>query len=163
VTTRALLHAATLGLVASIGFVGGRLTERRPVAIVNGPRDTRPAPLRVVTAVSPQVTFDAAAEREALRAIIREELRAAKAPEGPAAVEPPRAEAPPPESTAAYASSTRLVSTALSARSWSDRDVQELHQLLPQLSQAQREVLLHTLVPALNRGDLKVAFSGRPF
>jgi hypothetical protein len=163
VTTRALLHTAVLALAVSLGFVGGRLTERRPVAIVNGPRDTPLAPLRALAAVSPQATFDAAAEREALRAIIREELRAAKAPEGAEAVEPPRAEGSPPESAAAYASSTSLVSAALTARSWTDRDVQELHQLLPQLSQAQREEVLHRLVPALNRGDLKVAFSGRPF
>ncbi|WP_394826885.1 hypothetical protein [Pendulispora albinea] len=75
--------------------------------------------------------------------------------------------APPPtpvsDGDAAYGAAERLVNAGLAARRWTEKDARELRRLLPQMSRPQCERILHTLLPAINRGDIEVTATGRPF
>jgi hypothetical protein len=69
---------------------------------------------------------------------------------------------PSPQSEAAHAQSLELLSAARDRRHWTSEDASALHRLMPQMTQEQCDDILHTLLPALNRGEITADFAGRP-
>jgi hypothetical protein len=64
---------------------------------------------------------------------------------------------------AAYDDGMRRVQHAIARRSWTRDDATALSRALPTMSLEQRTAILHTLVPALNRGEIKLAYRGELF
>ena len=118
-----------------------------------------------------------ATDVEAIRAAVRQELRAAAAsqpppavPAQPVAVLPPtKEEAEHPDEAEArplsplYGDAQRLVEGGLLRRAWSAEDRSQLQMLMPRLSPAERETVAKQLIAAANRGALKVAVVGPLF
>lgn len=117
---------------------------------------------------------------EAIRAVVRQELRAAAALQPPSAapVQPVAvAAAPPPAKEEAahadeaeakppspqYGEAQRLIEGGLMRRTWSAQDRSQLQVLMPRLSPAERETLAKQLIVAANRGELKVDLVGPLF
>lgn len=111
-----------------------------------------------------------------LQRVIRAELAAtppvASAPAAPAAPaadadEAAAAEAAPaplsPAAASALLAAHERIDRALAARQWTQKDAAALTAAFEVLPAAQRDDLLHVLVPALNRGELQLAYRGPIF
>jgi hypothetical protein len=100
-----------------------------------------------------------------LRSVLREEID--RALDGHrAAQEDPQAPAKPPatpEQTAAFGRAADLLHGARDRQHWTEQDRDKLRSLLPQLAPQDLAEVLHTLVPALNRGEIQIDFKGPPF
>ncbi|WP_194858225.1 hypothetical protein [Myxococcus sp. AB056] len=119
----------------------------------------------------------AAIDVDAIRAVVREELRAASMapppPVGlvPAATEEPasqKEEEPSDEAATAnpspeYGEAEHVILSGLARRSWSAEDRSRLQALMSQLRPAEREALVRQLIVAANRGELKVDIEGPLF
>jgi hypothetical protein len=106
--------------------------------------------------------FDSPALRREIRQMLQEELRAFASTGAGSASPAAKPEPPPPsaESVAATEQAHRLLEAAATARRWTDRDREQLRVLLPQLTNEQRQEILTSLIPAVNRGDIKVETTG---
>jgi hypothetical protein len=115
---------------------------------------------------------------EAIRAAVRQELRAAEASRPPAVPAPqPVAAAPAPKTeepahpdeaeskppSPRYGEARRVVEVGLSRRTWSAEERGQLQMLMPTLNPAERETLAKQLIVAANRGELKVDVVGPLF
>src|SRR5262249_55760255 len=99
------------------------------------------------------------------RALPRDD-RPSSSPAPPAVAPPASPTAPPnedPEAGRAQAEAERLVSDALRARRWTERDARGLHREMLHLEEDDRAAMRQKLIVAINRGDLKVETSGMPF
>jgi hypothetical protein len=122
---------------------------------------------------------NAPVDTDAIRAAVREELRA-ELPALVLAVAAVNRSAPPPqvagapmkaESEAAapappsehFADAQHLVENGLARGAWSAEDRDQLRSVLPQLSAKERERLRKQLIVAANRGELKVNLVGPLF
>jgi hypothetical protein len=150
---RTLASCAVTGAVA---FVAARATAPQPRAAAARPAATCRAE-----------GVDMAALRVEVRAALRDELAARPASAAPApaaAAEPPPPAGPSPEQLAAHDRALALIAAARPTGRWDDDDVAQMRQLLAQLDPEQRDDVLHTLLPAINDGELvMVAASRRPF
>jgi hypothetical protein len=98
-----------------------------------------------------------------LRRVVREELAAAP---GQRAVAPGvdlAPAAPPPGNPVALADGLRRVDQAIAQQRWTRDDAAALGRALDAMSVDQRAQVLRTLVPAINRGAIKLAYRGEPF
>jgi hypothetical protein len=144
-----LRFVAVAAVTAALGYLAGaaRPAPGAPVA-----RGAAPVVAAVREPLGPM----------ALRAIVREELaRPSAAATPPPAAPPPVPEATP-EQLAAREKARTVVAQAIAVRRWGPTDRAELHALLPQLSRAEHDEIMATLVPAINEGRLTVEIDG-PF
>ncbi len=95
---------------------------------------------------------------QAIRAVVREELRAFAPP--PAKPEPAPVEHAP---SAGADAARHLVDGSLGRGAWTDADRLQLQALLPALSAAEREELQRKLVVAVNNEQIRVEVSGSLF
>jgi hypothetical protein len=151
-----LLWATAAIVCGMAGYAAGRSTQ--PDRLVEP----------VVIAAAPEAPRDrdVALDRTAIRAMLREELTAALAPRAaPEAADAPTDEppAPTPDNDAAAARGRALVDAARRARRWTQDDATGLRAQLRAMTEEQRDEVLTALLPAINRGDVTMAFRGRPF
>jgi hypothetical protein len=163
-TTKAVALAASLGLLLGGGAVW----------LASGTRGRAPAP-----AAAPEPSGAVARDNRsaaapmlaaaALRAAIREEVRsavhdevaaAASAAPGPAP-EPVAKEPPPP--TASYEQAKAHVVARLTQGSWSNADREQLHDLLGEMTDAERIEVIRQVIVAVNKGQLRVQVKGPLF
>jgi hypothetical protein len=57
----------------------------------------------------------------------------------------------------------RRVDVAIAQRRWTRDDAAALGRTLDAVSADQRAAILRTLIPAINRGEIKLAYRGEPF
>jgi hypothetical protein len=153
------LHGTLAALaLAALAFAAGRYSA-----------PAMPAP-RLSAAGAPALRLDVAGVRADIRQILREELRssdreapgaAAIAPAG--AVAAPAADPPPgPEAVSAYESALALVERGRQEGRWEHS--RELRALFATMTEEQRTQVIHTLLPAINAGEIAYdARSGPPF
>jgi len=143
-----VLSAVLLGL----GVAGGYL--------LHAPRTESPAPVRIVRqpVESPVVIADRSVSEETLRRIVREELAARSAVE-PSTQRP----APPAPNSASFDEGMQLVHHAIAERRWTPEDATALDQVLDAASPEQSAEILRMLVPAINRGEIKLTHPGGLF
>lgn len=103
-----------------------------------------------------------------MRSIVREELDRSRPPAAaPAILERvPAREAPvepSAEQLAARDDGMALVAGARNAGRWTQEDRQRFRQLMVKLDAKEREELLSTLIPAMNRQEIKPDVNGEPF
>lgn len=67
------------------------------------------------------------------------------------------------ESQSALQTAEGLVTRALSAHVWTADNVTEIREVLPQLNEQQAQTVLSRLIPAVNRGEVKVQTNGPLF
>lgn len=148
-----MMRAATLVALLVVVAAGGFVVGRRP--------QTPPDPARTIvverSGSREVVTREVGADAAQLRAIVREEIARAAAPSnGPA---PTTAD---PASNAAYDKARAVVDAALAAGTWTEGDRDAVRPTLSSLTREQFEELNRALIPALNEGRLRRAFSGMP-
>ncbi len=106
--------------------------------------------------------------QQALSKIMREELRQALAQWSPDSQQARAQEIATaqlrnsPENRAVYQSASDVVRTAVAAKRWTDDDAQTLREAMWQLTKEQYLELMEILIPAINRGEIKVETAG-PF
>jgi len=162
---QALIVAAVLAAI-SIAFLVGRASSSDAPSAAPAPAGAgaaaAPAPL-----TGPARSGHAAAgvDRGALRQVIREELSAAldDRDANAAAANEPEPEAPTEANLAATKRAHAVVASARKAGEWTKADAKALRAEFKQMNDAQREELITTLFPAINRGEIKVRYRGRPF
>lgn len=151
---------------------GGMRREREPVREREQPLVVQPAPVAAPPSCPPAVTteaLDTLALQDAVRRIVREELRAARAgAEAEARQAGGTHAAPPPlppttENVEALRQTRGVVLNALSTRYWGSEQATAMSELLPRLTTEQRAEVFKELLPALNSGDIVVATEGSPF
>ncbi|MBM4257608.1 MAG: hypothetical protein FJ147_17155 [Deltaproteobacteria bacterium] len=126
-------------------------------------QDTRPEPAQATTAAAPELS------RQDLAKLIRDEVRnavAQESPEAQRAKEEAIAEAKilnSPENKAAYQSASSVVQTAVAAKRWTEEDRDTFNAAIGSLTTNQRTELMGKLIPAVNRGELKVEVNGPLF
>jgi len=130
-----------------------------------GAASPRPAPVvpaaRVAVEHPPIVVTDLAPSAAELRRIVRAELAAGDRDQPAAApAAPPPA---PPGDPAAFDAGMQRVHQAIAQRRWTRDDAAALGRTLDALSPDQRTAILHTLIPALNRGEIRLAYRGELF
>lgn len=94
-----------------------------------------------------------------LRRVVREELAAGSSAH-PAAAPAPAARAADP---AVLETGMQRVTAAIARRLWTHDDAIALGHTLEAATSEQRTEILHTLIPALNRGEIKLNYRGEPF
>jgi predicted lipid-binding transport protein (Tim44 family) len=120
--------------------VGHDRVERVPVAVGDGPSEA------------------------ALRRIVHDELASAPGQVGSgAAGAAPAAPATPPGNPVAFGDGMRRVDQAIAQRRWTRDDAAALGRALDPMSPDQRTTVLRTLIPAINRGEVKLAYRGELF
>jgi hypothetical protein len=150
-----------MGAVGAVGVAAGwglhaPARDRTPTAPVEAP------------ARAPAPTVEGAQLALLFRSIVREEMERAlpRAAVPPANVAKETVPAPPPaptaEQMAARDRGLAIVDGALSARRWTQEDKQQLRSLLPQLDEATRIELVRSLLPAINRQEIKMETQGSP-
>jgi len=124
--------------------------------------------------VGAAVGYLAAAVRPAPRApapIVETRVVRVPAPMPPP-VAPPPAEPPPPapphaepapEHRTAVEKGRTLVARAFTSGRWGDEEARDLRAVLPELSRAEHDELMASLVPAINDGRIAVTTDGPPF
>ena len=151
---RLAFSVVVLGLVAGGSYLLGSTRAQTPAStsFVRGQVE-RP---------TVAVLADRSLSEADLRRVVKEEL-AARDP-GPERAQEPAQPAPPsPGNPAAFDDGMQRVNRAIARRQWTREDALALGRTLDTLSSEQRATLLHTLVPALNRGDIKLAYRGELF
>jgi hypothetical protein len=155
---------AIAAVLLGVGGASGYLIAPRATETPSGSRSD--AALARPAAAAPRGLTEADVRR-----VIRDELSALPAPSAPAAASgegrPGDAAAPaailsPAEANALQAAHERI-DRALAAREWTQGDAAVLAAALDVLPTTQRAELLQTLVPALNRGEVRLAYRGALF
>jgi hypothetical protein len=143
-----VVSAALLGLGATGGY------------LLHAPRAESPVPFRIVRepVERPVVIADRSVSEETLRRIVREELAARSAVQ-PSTQRP----APPAPNPAAFDEGMQLVQHAIAERRWTPEDATALDHVLDAASPEQSAEILRTLVPAINRGEIKLPHRGGLF
>jgi hypothetical protein len=150
---RILLAVVLVGVGAGGGYLLGAPGAPPPPAQVVHDRVER-VPVAVGDGLS----------EAALRRIVHDELAAQRQGESDAAATAPAAPAaPPPGNPAAFGEGMRRVDQAIAQRRWTRDDAAALGRALDTMSPAERTTVLHTLIPALNRGEIKLAYRGELF
>jgi hypothetical protein len=129
------------------------------------PAPVRPDATRLdpVTVVSSPTT--AAQLAPMIRTIVREELERAQ-PAAAARAEPPEpvaAPLPTAEQVQAHEHAQTVIAAALRTGRWTREDQSQLRELMSQLNEAERQNVVHTLLPAINRQELKIEGPGPAF
>jgi hypothetical protein len=144
--------------VVGIGglFVGLHLRPATPPAAAP---EARPS-----SVASTQPPIDQQQLAAEIRAVVREEL-ARNHNEAPAPNQepPPAAALPTVEQVTAQDQAHAVVDGARRSGHWTEEDRAQLRQQLPQMSDAQRDEVLTTLIPAINRQEIKIDVRGAPF
>jgi hypothetical protein len=159
-----MIRAALLLLV---GLAGGLALARGLSPSHATPTDRQPAPHTTDTTEAPaQIVvragrIDEAALRNVVRDVLRDELHNVAPPEPRPSR--PVTQGPTAANEAAFAQGGELLEAARARRRWTSDDRVALRQLLPQMTAEQRDDILQTLFPALNRGELTTDFRGVPF
>jgi hypothetical protein len=149
--------AAALALLAGVG-IGLAAAPRRDAA--------KPAvPAAALSSTAPPIFVQWSEpywSNDELRAAIRDVMREERKDER---AESPLAKAPETtrESRAAHDRAIEILDAARGAKRWSANDVTALRGLMPQMTAEQREEVFHTLLPALNSGELVPEMPGMPF
>jgi hypothetical protein len=155
-------NLALVALMLGVGGAGGYLLA---------PRETQ-APAPRAGGVAPTWRGAPAARglTEAdVQRVIREELAARpRGAEGAAGEARPGGDDEPapilsPAAADALQATHERISRALVTKEWTQGDAAALTAALELLPPAQRDELLHTLVPALNRGEIRLAYHGPIF
>ena len=151
---RLAFSGIVLGLAVGGGYLLGSTRAQAPAssAVVRGQAE-RPAVA---------VLADRSLSEADLRRVVKEEL-AARDPGPERAREPAPAAPAVPGNPAAFDDGMRRVNRAIARRQWTREDASALGRTLDTLSSEQRGTLLRTLVPALNRGEIKLAYRGELF
>ncbi len=112
----------------------------------------------------PVAAGDHGLSEAALHRIVHDEL-AAQGQGGSGAPEaaPAASAAPPPGNPVACGDGMRRVDQAIAQRRWTRDDAAALGRALDTRSPDQRAAVLRTLIPAINRGEIKLAYRGEPF
>jgi hypothetical protein len=150
---RVILSVALVALGIGGGYVLGavRVPPPAPTPVARGHAE-----------LPPVVIADRGISEADLRRVVKEELAARGAGQGGGGageLAPP----PPSGNPAAYDEGMRHVNQAIAQRKWTPDDATALEHALETASPEQRVALLHTLVPALNRGDVKLTYRGAAF
>lgn len=111
----------------------------------------------------PVVVADRGLSEAELRRILKEELAAGGLGHAGQSARDPVPAAPPPASPLAFDDGMRRVNQAIARRQWTPDDAAGLDRALEAASPEQRAAIFHTLVPALNRGDVKLTYRGAVF
>ena len=152
---RILLSIALVGLGAGGGYLLGAMGAPPPPAQVVHDRVER------VTVAG----GDHGLSEAALRRIVHDELAGAQGQGGsgaPGAASAAPA-APPPGNPVAFADGMRRVDQAIAQRRWTRDDATALGHAFDTMSPDQRAAVLRTLIPAINRGEIRLAYRGEPF
>jgi hypothetical protein len=146
-----IVSAALLGL----GVTGGYL--------LHAPRAESPERFRVVreSVERPVIVAGRSVSEETLRRIVREELATRSAAEP--GTQRPASPAPSLANPAAFDEGMQLVHHAIAQRQWTPEDATALAHVLDTASPEQSAELLRTLVPAINRGEIKLTQQGNLF
>jgi len=159
------LLGAAAGAAVMWGAGGVRSPHEEPrVAPSVASSSDAPAPLPRQFVYSPVTASLGDDDKAALRALIREELKAAR-PDSPA--KPDASQESPEEALSrlprdgrtAYDEAQGMVGTAVQRGSWTNEDRSELRQRLAQLPVPMRLELVSPLIVAVNKGE--VHFEGR--
>ena len=148
---RRLIGLVTLvGLAAGGGYLLGsvRAHPQPPAQVVcgRGERST--------------VIADNRLSEVELRRAVRQELAASGLGQAGASVQEPAPPVRAPANPAVLDEGMRRVTQAIAQRQWTPDDAAALEQTLEAASPEQRAEILQTLVPALNRGDIKLTYRG---
>lgn len=112
-------------------------------------------------------TVDGAQLASLVRTVVREEMaRAPAAPVAAVAVEkerPPTPVEPTAEQLEAHERGQSIVSAAQRVGRWSNQDRDQLRQVFQEVNENERDELLRSLLPAINRQEIKVDVQGPPF
>ena len=152
---RLLLRLAPVALVA-LGAGGGFVLGAARVPAAAAPTTCAPAERATV-----QVAERGGVSEAALRRVVQEELAAGGVPAGAAAQ--PAPVAPAGGDPAAFDRGMQRVHQAIAQRRWTADDAAALGRTLETTSVEQRTALLHALIPALNRGEVKLTYRGDLF
>jgi hypothetical protein len=150
---RFILAIALVGLGTGIGYVlGARRADPQPSApVVRGSAERTPI-----------IVADRGLSEADLRRVVKEELAAGSPAQRADRTGEPAPSAPPVD-PAAYDDGMRRVKQAIAQRRWTPEDAAALDRTLEAVSPEQRAQLLHTLIPALNRGAIKLSYRGALF
>lgn len=151
----ALLGAALVGLGGAGGYLLG--ATRAPIAAVAAPAACA-GEVRVIRG-------EPGASEAELRRAVREELAASRAGELGEHAAPAAAVAPAPAAAdpAPLEDGLRRVHQAIAQRQWTPEDAAGLGHTLEAAAPEQREAILRALIPALNRGELRLTYRGELF
>ena len=152
---RILLSIALVGLGAGGGYLLGTM-------------GTPPASVQVVHDRVERVAIaggDHGLSEAALRRIVHDELAGAQGQGGSGATgaAPAAPAASPPGNPVAFADGMRRVDQAIAQRRWTRDDAVALGRALDTMSPDQRAAVLRTLLPAINRGEIRLAYRGDLF
>lgn len=160
---RIALLVALLGSAFVVGYVGGAHTGAEP--------NPSTPPSSAEPSRDPPPAARGIGEAE-LRRIVREEMavlpRAATEAPSPSVREDARAdeaaaEPAPAAAVAAFDAGAQRVRNAIAARQWTREDAQMFARELNDMTPQQRDEVLQTLVPALNRGEIRRSYRGPLF
>jgi hypothetical protein len=144
------MRTAALVVLFAAGVGGGYFVGRR-----HAPTEATRTVVVERTGTREVVTREVGADTATMRAIVREELgRAAAAPPSPVLNDP--------AAQVAFDNARAVVDSAIAAGVWTDRDRDAVRANLASLSREQFDELNRALVPALNDGRLRRAFTGIP-
>ena len=155
--TKRLIFVAGLLVGGALGFGIASWASRPDRAALEEIRehlaavDDRPPVVR--SASAPARAAASSLPRDELTRAVRDAIQAEKAAAALAAA-PPAKPAPTPENVEAYRAGQGLVQRALETKVWTESQRDELQGLLAQMSEDQRQSLMRTLLPAINRGDV---------
>ena len=152
------------GIVVSVALVGLGVGSGYLLGALGAGREPRPSlPTAVVRDERAPVVVGGRGLSEAdLRRVVKEELAARPTEDGRVA---PQAESsePPATDPTILDEGMRRVDQALAQRQWTRADAIALGRTLERASPAQRTQILRVLVPAVNRGEIKLTYHGPPF
>jgi hypothetical protein len=151
---RILLSIALVGLGAGGGYLLGAMGAPPPAQVVHDRVERVPV-----------AGGDPGMSEAALRRIVHDELAGAQGPGGSGApgAAPVAPAAPPPGNPVAFADGMRRVDQAIAQRRWTRDDAAALGLAFETMSPDQRAAVLRTLIPAINRGEFRLAYRGEPF
>lgn len=155
-----VIAVCTLALGVGIGFVVARYSSpsvrEQGTSDVTARLDAIEAQLgRQAPQVAARSHLDQEALREAIRGVLRDELRTAQQVqelEAPDEEEDDEAAA---AQRVAYERGVAVLDSALAAQRWRDEDRRDLRRAMDAMSDAQREQILARLFTALNRRELR--------
>ena len=162
-TIRAVALAGGLGLFLGAGAVWLASGTRGRVPASAAPEtpsavatDDRPAtaPLLAVAALR-------AAIRDDVRAAVHDEAAAVNKAAGKPAPEPPAKEPSPP--TPSYEQAQAHVATRLAQGSWSKADREQMQAMLRNMTDEERSEVIREVIVAANKGQLRVQLTGPLF
>jgi hypothetical protein len=151
---RVILSVALVGLALGGGYVLGsvRAQPQARAQVAYGHTER-----------SPVVIADRNVSEAELRRVVKEELAASGLSHGAESVREVAPPASSPADPAVLDDGMRRVNQAIAQRRWTPEDATALAHTLDLASPEQRATILHTLVPALNRGEVKLTYRGAVF